>query len=303
MDLYLVAPFMKTVKPTIIETLHSNVLYNFYSGKKDVDKDWQYVKFYGGKIFVDSGAFSAWTRGVKIDVDDYIKWLNERDYIDLCGQLDTIPGDRVYGATLDQVNEAARMTWENYLYMYERVKNPKRLLYTFHVGEPIEFLKQALEWRDSNEEPIEYIALGGMVGKSTAIRKSFLDKCFEIIENSSNPFVKVHTFGMTSVSLLRQYPITSCDSTSWALTGAMGNIAMDVGIIAVSSQQKNDPNYYLYLPKEAREAFEKSILDLGFNIEELAEDANKRAIFNATYMKSKIDNIVYQGRLKHKSLF
>ena len=27
---------------------------------------------------------------------------------------------------------------------------PKSLLYTFHVGEPIEYLERALEWKDDN---------------------------------------------------------------------------------------------------------------------------------------------------------
>lgn len=97
---------------------------------------------------------------------EYISWLNERtDDINLCGQVDVIPGDRVFGATPRQVREAAQSTWDNYLFMRKRLKNPDALLYTFHVGEPLEFLKQALEWRDENGNPISYMAFGRSSGK------------------------------------------------------------------------------------------------------------------------------------------
>ena len=41
-----------------------------------------------GKLFIDSGAFTAWTKGTYINVDDYVYFLNDRvQYIDLFGQL------------------------------------------------------------------------------------------------------------------------------------------------------------------------------------------------------------------------
>lgn len=57
--------------------------------------------------------------------------------------------------------------------MYNRLNNPQKLLYTFHVGEPFEYLKQAMEFRDSQGRPLDYIALGGLVGKTTKIRDAF----------------------------------------------------------------------------------------------------------------------------------
>ena len=32
------------------------------------------------KVFVDSGAFSAWSKGKTIDVDDYIDYINQNSY-------------------------------------------------------------------------------------------------------------------------------------------------------------------------------------------------------------------------------
>lgn len=286
MKLYF-AGVSETDKPPV----DCNALFSYIEqGKITFDKVKDFIK--PGKLFIDSGAFSAWTKGAKVNVKEYIDWLNERaNDIDLCGQVDVIPGDRVFGATPKQVREAAQSTWSNYLFMRKRLKNPDSLLYTFHVGEPIEFLKQALEWRDENGKPIPYIALGGMVGKPTKIRDVFLENCFRTIRESSNPNIKVHAFGMTDFNLLEKYPIYSADSTSWIMVGAMGNVMSDYGNIAVSNNQIHDKNHYSHLPKKAIEDFNKTIQEFGFTLDELAEHRDNRILFNALYMQKKVKEL------------
>lgn len=234
----------------LIKSKNYNRLFSYLNDKKIIENYISFIRSNNSnlKLFIDSGAFTAWTQGNIINVDEYINWINVRnDCIYLYGQIDFIPGDIVKGATKEQVKEAAEKTWQNYLYMRPKMKNPNGLLYTFHVGEPYEYLKQALEWTDENNNHINYIALGGMVGKPMPVKESFLDTCFEIIKKSSNPNVKVHAFGMTSFSLLKKYPITSADSTSWIMTGANGSIMTDYGIIQVSDNKSNLSNHYSHL--------------------------------------------------------
>jgi hypothetical protein len=183
------------------------------------------------------------------------------------------------------------------------MKNPKGLLYTFHIGEPYFYLEQALEWKDEMGDHIPYIALGGMVGKPMPSKETFLTNCFKIIERSSNPNVKTHAFGMTSFSLLEQYPITSADSTSWIMTGANGGIMTDLGIIAVSDQMAKLPEHYSHLPKHHQEKFEETISEFGFKLDELRESRDNRIMFNAKYMNKKASNIKYIAGLKRLSLF
>ena len=303
LDLYLAGGEWEK-EGTMVDVLElsPNLLFNYVAGKVVTDTYTQNNRVH--KLFIDSGAYSAWTRGVEIDVDEYIAWINERaDYIDLFGQVDVIPGDKIHGATMQQVIKAAEKTWENYLYMRERVKYPERLLYTFHVGEPIQYLERALEWKDPQGDLIPYIALGGMVGKSESIRRSFLDNCFDAIRRSSNPDVKVHAFGMTSFKLLSNYPITSADSTSWIMTGANGGIMTDMGTVIVSEQQSNQPSHYSHLPKHLQKGFEESIAEYGFTLDELSHSRDKRIIFNARYMHKKASELVYNPGPKKLSLF
>lgn len=288
-ELYFAGSSVPEADEWIISNKH-NRLYSYLNDKSSFRR---YVgNKFAGKMFIDSGAFSAWTRGSSISTKQYINWLNEHsDSIYLCGQLDVIPGDRVFGATPRQVREASRATWDNYVFMKDRLKNPDALLYTFHVGEPIEFLKQALCYIDKNGNPIPYIALGGMVGKPSKIRDIFLEKCFKAIQESDNPNIKVHAFGMTDFNLLEKYPIYSADSTSWIMVGAMGNVMSDYGNIAVSNMYKQDKNHYSHLPKQAIEHFNKLIGEFGFTLDELAEVTNNRILFNALYMQKKADEL------------
>jgi len=259
---------------------------------------------YRGKLFIDSGAFSAWTQGKPIDVDKYIDWINERsDFIELYGQVDTIPASITQTGTRDVYDEAARKTWENYLYMRPKMKNPDGLLYTYHVGEPIKYLKQALEWTDENGKHIPYIALGGSVGKPAPVRRKFFDTCFKAIRESSNPDVKVHAFGMTDLELLESYPITSADSTSWIMVGAMGNIMTDYGVIGISKNQSGDKKHYSNLPKEAWDKITEAVNKFGFTIDDLSESRKNRIMYNAMYMidrVSKLDNTKYHKVSKRK---
>ena len=301
MDLFLVGPEKEVILNTLSKEEHFNMLFSYTAGKS-IDKFLKLPK----KVFIDSGAFSAWTRGEVIDVDEYIKWINDRsEYISLYGQLDVIPGTRTGGApTADEVREAAQKTWENYLYMRPKMKNPDGLLYTFHVGEPKEFLVRALEWMDDNGNHIPYIAFGGMVGKSYPVRLAFLTMCYDVIKNSSNPNVKVHAFGMTDKQLLTEFPITSADSTSWIMVGAAGGIASDFGVIPVSSQRSNQKGHYTNVLPGAEEITDLSKIEkYGFTLDELAESRDKRLIHNARYHMDKISQIKRVNVVKRRALF
>lgn len=258
-----------------------------------------------GKLFIDSGAFTAWTRNVEIDVDKYIDFLNENsDHIELAGQVDKIAGKIDRQATPEEQEEASILTWENYLYMRQRLKKPNMVLYTFHIGEDFKFLKQALDWRDENGKPFPYMALGGTVGKPLKQKKEWFQKCWDIIKNSSNPDVKVHAFGMTSMKLLENFPFTSADSTSWIMTGANGGIFSRFGTVHVSESGKNDPTYYEHLPPTEKELFIEETLKMGYSMEELQTNYRARVCYNMLYMYelSKTCNPKYKKSGK-KSLF
>lgn len=254
------------------------------------------------KLFVDSGAFSVWTKGKEINVLEYIDWLNARaDSISLFGQVDKIPGKYGVPATSEQVSAAAEQTLENYRFMRERVVNKDGLLYTFHFGEPIKFLECALkEFPD-----MKYMAFGGLVGRSFSERDAFLETAFRVVRQSPNPAVKVHTFGMTDFDLLRKYPIASADSTGWIMVSANGSIFSDYGNIVVGQKKSSEPDFYKNrFPKGMLSNIEQRVCKkFGFSFEELETDYKNRIYYNCAFMKNKLMTFVQTPQAKKRILF
>ena len=249
-----------------------------------------------GKLFIDSGAFTAWTKGKVLDVDNYIEFLNaNHEKIDLYAQIDVIPGERGRESTQDEVNDAAAKTWENYQYMCELLIEPNKLLYAFHLGEPDEYLKQALRCK------IPYIALGGLVGKPTEQKEKFLASCFKLV-NEINPETKIHIFGITTFNILEQFPVTSADSTTHIQSGCNGNIQCRFGTICLSDRKSFTPGEYLQLTPDYLNKIEKEVSKYGYTVETLKTSADDRILFNVMFMKEKAKNLQIVKRMRSKKL-
>ena len=301
-DLYFAGSQCKEAEVIVAENALCR-LHSYYNDRSKLNK--RFEEHVPGKLFIDSGAFTAWTKGVSIDVDTYIDFLNTyADQITLAGQIDTIAGAPDRTATPEEQYQASVATWENYLYMYERLVKPQILVYTFHIGEDFSFLKQALEWRDSNGKPFQYMALGGTVGKPVKMKIEWFEKCWNIIKNSSNPNVKVHAFGMTSLKVLENFPFASADSTSWIMTGSNGGIFTKYGTIYASDTHKSDMDHYSHLPEDAKKAVVEEITSLGYPMEELETNYKARVCYNMLYQYkwSQNCNPVYRAN-KQRKLF
>lgn len=154
-------------------------------------------------LFLDSGAFSAWSKNVKIDIQNYIDFIKQNEQnIDHYSVLDSI-GDPI-------------KTLENQNIMEEAGLHP---IPCFHYGEDIKYLQYYIDNYD-------YISLGGMVPISSKELIIWLDSLFSkfICDVKGLPKTKVHGFGMTSLNLMFRYPWFSVDSTSWVLTGRFGSV-------------------------------------------------------------------------------
>lgn len=181
------------------------------------------------KLIVDSSAYSASTIGMVVDIDEYIEYINSiSDVVYWFAALDKIPGENGEPPTPQQIADAPRISWENYLYMIERVNCPKKIVPVFHAGEDIKYLKQMLEFTFPDGSHIEYMGLGGIVGARPDEIVKWYESIWPIIKSSSNPDIKVHNFGMTSTKTIEQFPSMSSDSTSWLKFGIYGSILIPI---------------------------------------------------------------------------
>lgn len=248
-----------------------------------------------GYLFIDSGAFSAHTRGAELDVDAYIDYLNSiDDELHIFAQVDKIPGVFRQPKTKEQRAEAPEISWKNYLYMREKLKSPKKLLPIFHQGEEYRWLENMLEWTDENGEHIPYIGISPANDQPVKEKEKFISKCFQIIRQSSNPNVCTHAFGMTSLRVLERYPFTSADSTSWIMNGANGSIMTKYGSVTISSGRLNAPDHILKMPKEAQKEIQRYVESHGYTMQALSDDYRQRVIFNIQYLLEWAQNYEYR---------
>ena len=289
--------------------LNCNRLFSQENDRKNI-QNWQGYKHsrrtqYKGNIFIDSGAFSVHTKGIELNVDEYIDYINSiDDDIHIFAQVDKIPGEFGKEKTKEQILEAPKLSWDNYLYMKEKVVSRDKLLPIFHQGEDFKWLHNMLEYTHEDGSHIDYIGISPANDKSAKEKEIFIHKCFNIIKKSSNPLVKTHAFGMTSKWILERYPFTSADSTSWLMTGANGNIMTPYGIILVSDKKLSDPSHIMNMPDKAQKNIQHFVEKLGYTLESAMCDYKVRMCINISYLKKWADDYEYRPlTISKKSLF
>jgi len=169
----------------------------------------------GVKVFLDSGAFSAFTQGVEIDLEAYCDYIKRNsDLVMVASVLDGI-GDPLKTYQNQQRIEAQGI----------------KCLPCFHYGEDERYLEHYIA-------NYEYITLGGMVPINKEQLIYWLDRIWEkyLTDSDGVPIRKVHGFGLTRMSLIERYPWFSVDSSSWVQSARTGGIMIPgLGNIFVSN--------------------------------------------------------------------
>lgn len=245
--------------PHILESYH-------YIGKQRYVDD---IRRNADTVFLDSGAFSAYTLGIDLSVADYC------DYIQRNLDIVKVEDNVLIASVLDGIGDPLQ-TYRNQLEMEARGVRP---LPCFHAGED----ERYLEWYVKN---YEYITLGGMVGSSTKQLCIWLDRMWDkyLTDGAGNARIKVHGFGITSVPIMERYPWHSCDSSSWVQSTAFGTIVTPQhGPMSVSekSPSRHDAGQHICNLSEIEQNYVLQLLeDNGFTYERLSTVYESRAAYN-----------------------
>ncbi len=273
----------------------ANRLYSYANDQKHIEKFCEESE--RGPLLVDSGAFSVAHSGITVDIDKYIEYIDNNKQIEHFIELDVIPYPVL---NRDTAKAAAEKSWENFLYMIERLDDPYKLLPVFHFGEDLRYLKQMLEFTYKGKH-IPFICIGGRHGVSTKKQEKYFETVFREIHNSSTPDIKVHVLGMTVFDSLEKFPFYSADSTSHLQYAIYGMIQTPFGGVNVSSGNHKKGNFK-YLTQLEQEIVLKTIAELGYNIEELADEYLARICYNIDYCLNWARNYVYKGPKSFKSV-
>jgi len=265
-----------------------------------------------GKLLIDSGAHSAHTKGIKLDLEEYIGFVNDNiNRLSLYVQVDKIPGVYLKPKTAKDFLEAPELSWENYLYMREKSADYNKLIPVFHQGEDFKWLENMCNYEFANGEHIPYIGLSPRGDVSLQAKYDFCAKCFSVIQSSKNPKVKTHAFGATSLSMLERLPFTSADSTTWVLVSAFGQVWIPTGItgdsiddtvgvkLGVSKEniehQTATQTYWEQRP-EIKKKLDDYFESIGTNIEKLSESHSERSLASAKFCQNWARNYQYKGQ-------
>lgn len=283
-----------------INSLGGNVLMSQYGDRKIIC-DYSERKI--GSLLVDSGAYSAYTKGVNIDIDDYIKFINNNyKNIDYFVSLDCIPGRYGEIKTSQQLKDAPIISWNNYIYILDRIKCPEKLIPVYHQGEDIKYLKYMLDFKYDGHY-IDYIGISPALDESQTIIP-FLDISFKTILSSSNYNVKTHAFGLTMLELLEKYPYYSADSTTFVRAAGFGEICTPYGRIIISERKRHSSKHLNNYSRDVTDKLSKYVSERGYSLDELSKNQVLRAKFNIDYFYKWSQNYKFNTSLYFKkSLF
>lgn len=221
------------------------------------------------RVFLDSGAFSAYTKGVQVDLPGYCEYIKKN--ADIIEVVDGV----LCASVLDGIGDPL-LTYQNQMAMESLGVKP---LPCFHYGED----ERYLEYYIAN---YDYVTIGGMVPISTPQLIHWLDRIWErhLTDGSGRPRVKVHGFGLTTMSLMKRYPWFSVDSSTWVQNAANGMIFLPgVGTLNISSKspsRKFENQHLTTFSGMQRQAIINYIKELGFDPDRLADEYVSRWAFN-----------------------
>lgn len=196
MRLYFVATDGSTAEYEVIRECRpdSLLLSYWYFRNKGIE---QFIDKIGYKpeILLDSGAFSAWTKGRNISPIDYMQFIDANaSYIDGYFALDVIGDD-----------ELSKRYYEIMRYKgYDPIP-------VFHYGGDVKYLDYYVTQTD-------YVALGGAAKMRSKTKVA--EWCTQAIDR--HPDVKFHLLGSSSKQITEACDLHSFDSSTWIMMAVNG---------------------------------------------------------------------------------
>jgi hypothetical protein len=245
----------------------------------------------GKKIFLDSGAFSAFTQGVKIDIPGYCNYIKRNE--DIIEKVDGV----LLASVLDGIGDPLK-TWQNQQTMESLGVRP---LPCFHYGEDERYLEDYIQ-------NYEYIAIGGMVPISTPQLFHWLDRIWDqyLTDGAGRAKVKVHGFGLTTIALMERYPWFSVDSSSWVQIARTGGMMLPhrgkvVSISERSPSRKVAGQHVDNLPEIMTSDLIKELESYGVDVKRARETYLARWAFNLWAFGELGENVINRGESRFKA--
>lgn len=187
-------------------------------------------------LMLDSGAFSVWSQGKTVDLEEYIDFCRSLPEISYYVNLDVIPGKpgqregrHLIEGLLDRtdmmsstIEASCQAGWSNYLTMLKYLPFEK-VIPVFHQDDDFRWLNKYIRFGTP------YLGISPANDRTTSTRHDSKARWMSevrphIFAKDGTPLIKTHGFAVTSFDLMTYWDWYSVDSASWKLQGAWGGI-------------------------------------------------------------------------------
>lgn len=196
MRVYFVTAGRKDEIKVIKEVKPKNLLLSYHYWKNKSLESFIEEIGYKPRILLDSGAWSAYTSGKTINIDDYIKYIKKNK------------AHIWHYIALDVIGDSGR-TYTQYLQMKSKGLDP---IPVFHYMNNEKILVRYIEHHGAVD-----IALGGTVPIKNKAEVAEWVKMISWLYPA-----KYHLLGSSSRKIIDHCDIDSCDSSTWIVGSAMG---------------------------------------------------------------------------------
>jgi hypothetical protein len=231
------------------------------------------------KVMVDSGAFTAWSKGTSVELDDLsdlFKRLQDA-YSEYCEfvliNLDVIPGSKGVDPTAQELIDAQRRSEENFAILNARF--PGLVLPVFHQGESDEYY-------DALVSASQYVCISPRNDLPEKLRVEWSRRFCNRTRR------KFHGLAATGLTMMETVPWHSVDSAAWVMVGGYGGIfyrtASKLQVLTVSAQSpsvKDAERHIRTLKPHMRAYVLDTINAKGYDIAKLESDDTERYCWNA----------------------
>lgn len=234
----------------------------------------------GRSIMLDSGAFTASTKGIVIDINNYIRFYETyKDSIITLVNLDVIPVKFEEA----EIDKSAERGWENYLYM--KSKNLP-VIHVYHQGEKKKWLTKLMD-------ESEYFGVSPNDKFSTRDKLKWLTETFSYIcDNNGNALRKTHGFGVAGKSFTN-FPFYSVDSSKPVQLAARKSLLINFGNeyrqVELGKKYYKDSHFDSLIGSDKQKVLQ-FLSEFNFSINEVRKDTQLLRIMNAISLRNMYNN-------------
>lgn len=255
-------------------------------------------------MMLDSGAFTSWKSGHKVDVNDLI-----RTYSDVMAlvdhskvkvfliNLDVIPGSAGKTASADEVAEAIRESDVNFNILVKEFGD--RVIPVYHQNESEERLMEICGMA-------KYICASPRNDLPEWTRVQWSEEVHQKIPAGTT----THGLATTGTVMMARVPWWSVDSAAWLFSGAMGKVDVldgtkfvSLNISQESPDRYNEGKHYDNGDKHIKEKIEERAAYHAISIDKLRTDHMARKLLNGLEIIEWLKLFKFQAPSYQPSLF